>query len=657
MKNLYLILFLFLVAHLNMSAQSDSLGFPQEDQPLTSNVMEVKPLFGLGIGSMAYFGDLYRYKGTSPMMGNWAVNLALGARITNYLDVQFNYTYGWLSFNENTPERNDNFRSTIKTSALLFTYNFNNFFKQPPTINPIFILGIENVEFNSKTDLDGDYFYETDLRGLDLDGLGAYALNTFSIPVGIGADIDLVSGFSIRLSSVMHFAFTDNIDNISENGVGIRQGDSRNDRYLYTGITLLYTLDKNKRLEDAYAGAYFGDTGDEDLDLILDIYDNCPHTPDGVEVDEFGCPLDRDKDGVPDYLDEEIDSPAGSIVNEKGEALTDEDFNEMYLTYIDSLGLYTNTIATVYTSNESGKRIVYTKRDRDRDEIFTVQIAASSDQLSIEQIGKILSIPNVRLMNDEEEIYYLVGEYEELELAIEEKIFLEQEGIEGKVIGIEKGKPVYVGQIATEIEEDYLSGRLDAAERSSTSDQVIYRVQIGAFTHSLSRNIFEGVGDLLVLKGEDGLTRYLTGSYDNIQQAAARKIDVLLEGFDGSFIVAYRGGKRISLEQAGNVTSIMADPVAQDKVDKSKIRFKVQVGAYKEKIPANVMDQFISIGNVKTVRQSGITRYLVGDFESYDGAKNELNNLNTQGFNDAFVVGTFNDKIISVEEATKLLEE
>ena len=185
MKNLYLILFLFLVAHLNMSAQYDSLGFPQGDQPLKSNVMEVKPLFGLGIGSMAYFGDLYRYKGTSPMMGNWAVNLALGARITNYLDVQFNYTYGWLSFNENTPERNDNFRSTIKTSALLFTYNFNNFFKQPPTINPIFILGIENVEFNSKTDLDGDYFYETDLRGLDLDGLGAYALNTFSIPVGI----------------------------------------------------------------------------------------------------------------------------------------------------------------------------------------------------------------------------------------------------------------------------------------------------------------------------------------------------------------------------------------------------------------------------------------------------------------------------------------
>ena len=140
-------------------------------------------------------------------------------------------------------------------------------------------MGVENVEFNSKTDLDGDYFYETDLRALDLDDLGEYQQNSLSIPVGIGADIELVSGFSVRLSSVMHFTLTDNIDNISDKGVGIRKGDSRNDRYLYTGVTLLYTLDKNKRLEDVYAGAYFGDTGDEDLDLVLDIFDNCPGFP------------------------------------------------------------------------------------------------------------------------------------------------------------------------------------------------------------------------------------------------------------------------------------------------------------------------------------------------------------------------------------------
>ena len=154
MKNLHLILFLFLAAHFNTNAQSDSLGYPQYDQSSKNNGLNVRPIFGFGTGSMAYFGDLYRYKGTSPIMGNWAINLSLGARITNYLDVQFNYSYGWLSYHENTPERSDNFKSIIKTSGLVFTYNFNNFFEEQPTVNPIFILGVESVEFNStNTDL------------------------------------------------------------------------------------------------------------------------------------------------------------------------------------------------------------------------------------------------------------------------------------------------------------------------------------------------------------------------------------------------------------------------------------------------------------------------------------------------------------------------
>ena len=37
MKNLHLILFLFLAAHLNINAQSDSLGYPQYDQSSKNN--------------------------------------------------------------------------------------------------------------------------------------------------------------------------------------------------------------------------------------------------------------------------------------------------------------------------------------------------------------------------------------------------------------------------------------------------------------------------------------------------------------------------------------------------------------------------------------------------------------------------------------------
>jgi hypothetical protein len=353
-------------------------------------------------------------------------------------------------------------------------------------------------------------------------------------------------------------------------------------------------------------------------------------------------------------MDIEIDSPPGSIVNADGEALTDDDFYEMYMTYIDSLGLYTNTIKTVYTSNESGRGIVHTPRFKDS--VFLVQIGGSADSLSIEEIGKILSVKNVKVLKENDESFYYVGDYDELELAIEQKILLDKIGIKGEVVGLEKGERIGVGAIAEEIEQDYLSGEVKMQLRSALSEEVIYRVQIGAFTHELSMNIFDGVGDMIVLRGDDGLTRYITGAYDNIHKAASRKIDILLEGFEGAFIVAYRDGKRISLEEAGNVTSNVT-PLAQNKIDKTKIGFKVQVGAYKDNIPANVMDKFISIGNVKTVRQSGVTRYLVGNYDSYDAARAKLNNLQAQGFIDAFVVGTFNDQIISVEEANELLNK
>jgi outer membrane protein OmpA-like peptidoglycan-associated protein len=35
-------------------------------------------------------------------------------------------------------------------------------------------------------------------------------------------------------------------------------------------------------------------------------------------VDEFGCPIDSDKDGVPDYLDECSGTPQGTTVDQKG---------------------------------------------------------------------------------------------------------------------------------------------------------------------------------------------------------------------------------------------------------------------------------------------------------------------------------------------------
>ena len=57
---------------------------------------------------------------------------------------------------------------------------------------------------------------------------------------------------------------------------------------------------------------------DSDKDGITDDLDQCPNTPLGVRVDNKGCPLDSDGDGVPDYLDKCPNTLRGVKVDNNG---------------------------------------------------------------------------------------------------------------------------------------------------------------------------------------------------------------------------------------------------------------------------------------------------------------------------------------------------
>lgn len=57
---------------------------------------------------------------------------------------------------------------------------------------------------------------------------------------------------------------------------------------------------------------------DSDGDGVKDRRDQCPGTPRGLKVDEYGCPLDSDGDGVLDDKDQCPNTPTGARVNEVG---------------------------------------------------------------------------------------------------------------------------------------------------------------------------------------------------------------------------------------------------------------------------------------------------------------------------------------------------
>jgi hypothetical protein len=136
------------------------------------------------------------------------------------------------------------------------------------------------------------------------------------------------------------------------------------------------------------------------------------------------------------------------------------------------------------------------------------------------------------------------------------------------------------------------------------------------------------------------------------------------DGYNGAFIVAFKDGERISLADAG----FELNPEFEDKIDNDTIAtvnavnadlvgFRVQVGAYMEQIPTDVLDTYLEIGNVVPKRDpnSGLTKYFIGNFNNYDEATNYKIELIEKGIVDCFVVGEFKGNIITAVEAIGLL--
>ena len=95
------------------------------------------------------------------------------------------------------------------------------------------------------------------------------------------------------------------------------------------------------------------DTIDSDGDSIVDHIDFCAKTPPNTPVDQFGCPLDDDIDGVINSKDKELLTFEGVIVNEDGVTMTEDDFMLAYRKYRDSTGEYSEW-DTIYNKSYAG---------------------------------------------------------------------------------------------------------------------------------------------------------------------------------------------------------------------------------------------------------------------------------------------------------------
>jgi hypothetical protein len=579
---------------------------------------------------------------------------------------------------------------------------------------------IRNLEENSPfafqaSIIQRDYSYETDVREQNLDGFGKYPERSFAVPIGAGFIMHLNDKWDAKLGTTFHFTFTDYLDGVTAESQGERKGNARNDNYVMTSFSLRYNLtgpnQTNDTIENPYVedDVYAVDLWDYDQDGVQDLVDSCGGTPLGVAVDIHGCPLDSDGDLTADFRDREQATSAGMITDEYGIGLSDSVIQRRYEMYMDSTGKFTETVV-LYSGKYTGPPPVAQK-------MYMVSLGKYGNGVSNDEMAKFLSIPdiNTTLLNDSVTLY-TAGKYTDLRDAEKRRRKLADAGITNPTVVYKTpdGKFVEVKDVFTNGQGDPIangnttnggtnsntttngnttnggtnstnstngntttttagnngngtnsSANPDWMEAGPNDNQVVFRVQLGAFRNRISKNVFYDVPDLVEIKtSNDGLYKYTTGAFTSFDAAAQHQANMLVKGYRGAFIVAYKNGKRIPLSEAG-VQSISnapsnTDPPAQtnESVSTNLVTFKVQLGVFKALPPEEIQKKLNALASVeKSATAAGLTRYTVGNTSDYKTIMALRDEMKTKGFPDAFVIAFFKGEPISVQEALDLLSE
>ena len=698
-----------------------------------------KPQLSLGTGMLTFYGDIgSNHQGYHPMVSRLATTLRLINPLNDFLDLGFYVLFGQISANERTLTRNLNFNSNITTGGITINYNFNQFLKKGRNVEPYIHIGLESIEFLSKTDLqdangntyhywsDGsikdlaendpnadnavdlvrDYTYESDIREQNFDGFGKYQERTLGMPLELGANFHVGNKLKFRVGTAVHFTFTDLIDGVTNESIGNRIGDARNDKLLYSHIAMSYDFNiKSKKkpkfdvIDEDSEQYYREDTMDSDGDMVVDHMDRCANTPPGVEVDEFGCPLDDDLDGVANSFDDELLSMEGALVDMKGVTMTDDHHIENFRRYKDSIGEFTDwdTLHRTWGSDpRSLKTLVDTKTLKPKAKELYVVVGSDIQGVSEDELWKKLANRDFQVKESGDSILYVMGGYDPDMVAdvIKE---LEEDSVQVQgVVEIndqDEITPVNVDEIVESIEVanetiDNSSSNSSGLNNNQTNDfsntsqnnetgndefvPVIdpeiqlasFRIQIGAFSRKISKSVFADLPEVVSVKGDDGLYRFFSGSYTDKAKAASHKVNLTTSGYNDAFIVAFKDGKRVTLREAGfdvkpgvvEDISLSSTP-SVNAVDPKLVKFRVQVGAFKEKVPTDYLDLFLDIGNVLPKKDvvSGYTRYYVGKLDTYEQAMSFRDRIAKKGLEDCFIVGEFKQKIITSREALNLL--
>ena len=178
----------------------------------------------------------------------------------------------------------------------------------------------------------------------------------------------------------------------------------------------------------------------------------------------------------------------------------------------------------------------------------------------------------------------------------------------------------------------------------------LYGVQVGALINPSYTAEFQKLKNVEAYMDENGVYRYVIGSLSFRSQAEKLLEEVKDLGYPDAFIVDVNNPRRFGKE----LVSIGRYHV--DEQIEGEVEFRVQIGAFAEKIPEEFINVYLQVDGLKELHERGLTTLTVGSYSTYEKAVREREVLREVGFQDAFVTSFNQNRRVPVRVAIKYLE-
>jgi cell division protein FtsN len=314
---------------------------------------------------------------------------------------------------------------------------------------------------------------------------------------------------------------------------------------------------------------------------------------------------------------------------------------------------------------------IYVPRET-KEIVYKVYLGTHPDSLPPDLIEKFLTVDDITSKKNSEGLNdYTAGSYKLKEEAEKRREELVAKGItEAKVQAYDKDGNIVDESTVSSSSSPVATTREPAKSTvpEGNPNEVTYRIQLGAFSSTVSPDEFKDVGETYTEPGPNGLTRYITGNFKSYGEAATFRDEIKARRTDGAyvtaFVVAYKGKERVNLSEVIPSMQMIEknrQVITQSlqKAEDETVTFKIQIGVFKNDVPSDHMGIFLTLRKVeRETTADGLTRYTAGgafnDLKSAEAYKEEIA---SKGINDAFVIAYIGKKQVSVAEAVEFLRK